>query len=164
MFQAGDKIVYGGSGVCVVLEVCVPPFAGKDEKDRLYYKMRPVGGTEVIYTPVDTTVFMRPVMSRQEAEALILRLPEIPEEICASHSITMLRQQYDALFRSHDCEDYVRLAKGIYLKEHSGRKLGQTDQRYMKRAEEMLNGELAAALDIPPEEVAEYIKRKLEQE
>ena len=164
MFQSGDKIVYGSSGVCEVLEVCVPPFAGKHERDRLYYKLQPVGGTEVIYTPVDTTVFMRPVMTRQEAERLILRLPEIREEVCSSHSITLLRQQYDTLFRSHQCEDYVRLAKGIYLKEHSGKKLGQTDQRYMKRAEDMLNGELAAALDIRPEEVPGYIKKVLESE
>lgn len=164
MYQPGDKIVYGSSGVCVVLEVCVPPFAGKGERDKLYYKMQPMGSTEVIYTPVDTTVFMRPVMTRQEAERFIARIPQIPEEVCASRSITMLRQQYDVLFRSHDCEDYVRLAKGIYLKEQSGKKLGQTDQRYMKRAEDMLNGELAAALDIRPEEVPGYIQKVLKEE
>lgn len=163
MFRAGEKIIYGSSGVCTVLEVAVPPFAGKDERDRLYYKLRPAGGSEVIYTPVDTTVFMRAVMSRQEAEELIARLPEIPEEVCSAHSVTLLRQQYDACFRDHSCESYARLAKGIYKKGHEGRKLGQTDQRYMKRAEDLLCGELAAALDMDPAEVPAYIMSKLNE-
>lgn len=161
MFQAGDKIIYGSSGVCTVEEVSVPSFVGKDEKDRLYYKMRPAGSTEVIYAPVDTTVFMRPIMSRAEAEALVARMPDIQEEICTSHSIAMLRQQYDTFFKDHDCETYVQLVKGIYLKGQSGKKLGQTDQRYMKRAEDMLYGELAAALGLEPAEVPDYIRKTL---
>lgn len=161
MFREGEKIIYGGNGVCTVEEVGVPPFAKKGE-DRLYYKLRPVGGTETIYTPVDGSVFMRPVISRQEAEELIARMPEIQEQICASHSIALLRQQYDMFFRSHSCETYVRLVKGVYLKERQGKKLGQTDQRYRKRAEDVLYGELAAALDIPVEEVPGYIRSVLD--
>ena len=38
---------------------------------------------------------------------------------------------------------------------------GQMDQRYMKRAEDVLYGELAAALDIPMEEVPDYIRTTL---
>ena len=164
MFQAGDKIIYGSSGVCEVLEVGVPPFAGKNERDRQYYKLRPVSSTEVIYTPVDTTVFMRPIITREEAEALIARMPEIDEQVCNNRSITLLRQQYDSFFRSHDCETYVQMVKGIYRKGQEGKKLGQTDQRYMKRAEDMLNGELAAALGIRPDEVPGYIKAALKED
>jgi len=163
MYQVGEKIIYGSNGVCTVKDVAVPPFAGKDERDRLYYKLQPEGSSEVIYVPVDTTVFMRPIMSRAEAEALVERMPEIPEEVCTSHSIALLRQQYDSFFCDHSCETYIRLVKGIYMKGQSGKKLGQTDQRYMKRAEDMLYGELAAALEIPAAEVPEYIRRTLEK-
>ena len=162
MFQPGEKIIYGSSGVCAVTEISVPPFAGKNEKDRLYYKLRPLGGTETIYAPVDTAVFMRPIMTRAEAEALVARMPSIPEEQCSSRSITLLRQQYESILRDHSCEAYVALVKGIWLKGCSGKKLGQTDQRYMKRAEDMLYGELAAALDLAPGEVQAYIKKVIE--
>lgn len=162
MFQPGEKIIYSSSGVCTVMDIAVPPFAGRDEQDRLYYKLQPLGSTETIYVPVDTSVFMRPIMTRAEAEALVARMPSIPEEVCSSHSIVMLRQQYDAILRDHNCETYVALVKGIYTKGHSGKKLGQTDQRYMKRAEDMLYGELAAALDIAPAEVPDYIKKVIE--
>ena len=160
MFREGEKIIYGSNGVCMVEKVGVPPFAKKGE-NRLYYKLRLAGGTETIYAPVDGPVFMRPVISRQEAEDLIARMPEIQEQICTSHSIALLRQQYDAFFQSHNCETYVRLVKGVYLKGQQGKKLGQTDQRYMKRAEDVLYGELAAALDIPMEEVPDYIRTTL---
>lgn len=160
MYEAGSRIVYGSRGVCTVVEV--GPLAGA-ERDRLYYKLKPAGGgSETIYAPVDAPVFMRPVISRQEAEALIARMPDIAGEVCASHSAALLRQQYDALFAGHSCDDWVRLVKGVYRKAQRGKGLGSTDQRYRKRAEEVLHGELAAALDIPVEAVPGYIHAVLE--
>lgn len=163
MYAVGDKIIYGGSGVCVVVEICTPNFS-RNEPDKQYYKLRPVYGTETIYAPLDTPAFMRPVMTRQEAEALVARIPQIEEQVCVSTSVTMLRQQYEEFFRDHNCESYIRLVKGIYSKGQSGKKLGQTDQRYMKRAEETLYSELAVALDIKPAEVPAYIKSVIEGE
>lgn len=157
MYAAGDKIIYGSSGVCVVTEICTPNFS-REERGRKYYKLRPLYGTETIYAPVDTTAFMRPVISRAEADALIARIPEIEEQVCESHSITALRQQYEAFFQAHDCEAYIRLIKGIRRKGSGGRKLGQTDQRYMKRAQDVLHGELAAALGLRPDEMPAYIQ------
>ena len=43
----------------------------------------------------------------------------------------------------------------------SRRRLGQTDERFMKRAEELLFGELAVALDIPVGQVADYISARV---
>lgn len=161
MYAAGDKIIYGGSGVCTIVEVCTPNFS-RAERGRKYYKLRPVYGTETIYAPVDTRTFMRPVMTRQEAEQLIARIPEIGEYVPTGHSMTALRQEYEECFKDHSCETYIQLVKGVYSKGMSGKKLGQTDQRYRKRAEDTLYGELAVALEIPPEEVPAYIKAAIE--
>ena len=161
MYAVGDKIIYGGTGVCTVVEICTRKFS-RTEPDKQYYKLRPVYGTETIYAPLDTPAFMRPVMTRSEAEALVARIPQIEEQVCTSTSVTMLRQQYEEFFRDHNCESYIRLVKGIYMKGQKSKKLGQTDQRYMKRAEDMLYGELAAALDITPAEVPNYLKKVIE--
>ena len=161
MYAVGDKIIYASSGVCEVTEICTPNFS-REERGRKYYKLRPVYGTEIIYAPVDTGAFMRPVITRAEAEALVARIPEIEGQVCSSSSITVLRQQYEEFFRGHDCEAYIRLVKGVYSKEAGGKKLGQTDQRYMKRAEDTLYGELAVALEIAPNEVPAYIKNVIE--
>lgn len=157
MYSVGDKIIYGGSGVCVVTEICTPNFS-REELGKQYYKLRPICGSETIYAPVETNAFMRPVMTRREAEALVDRIPEIQAQPCCSTSITMLRQQYDEFFRSHDCESYIRLIKGVYAKGESGKRLGQTDQRYMKRAEDILHNELAAALEMEPSQIPAYIR------
>jgi len=47
------------------------------------------------------------------------------------------------------------------IAEEQGRKLGQMDERYMKKAEDLLDGEFAVALGIPKESVGSYIESKL---
>lgn len=161
MYAVGEKIIYGSSGVCVVTEICTPNFS-REERGKRYYKLRPVYGAETIYVPLDTVAFMRPVMTRQEAETLIARIPEIRAAVCESRSVTALRQQYEAFFKVHDCETYISLVKGVHSKGRSGKKLGQTDLKYKKRAEEIIHGELAVALGISPEQVPEYIREAME--
>ncbi len=59
----------------------------------------------------------------------------------------------------------MRLLRSIYTKGQRaaarGRKLSQVDLRGWERAEKLLHGELAVSLDIPPDEVADYIKDHL---
>ena len=63
MFQKGDKIVYGQTGVCIVEDV-VEKALIKNEK-KLYYLLKPLfQQNNVIYAPVDSDkVFMRHVIN-----------------------------------------------------------------------------------------------------
>lgn len=81
MFAAGDLVIYGGNGVCEVTEV--GPLRGSRgaERKRLYYTLRPRSGTETIYAPVDTPVYMRGIISREEAERLIDCIPELSVQV-----------------------------------------------------------------------------------
>ena len=82
MFQKGDLIVYGNMGVCRVEAVEAPAgLPGAGEK-KLYYKLDPVYETGTVYIPVDAKVFMRPILTHAQAEALIGRIPEIEENPC----------------------------------------------------------------------------------
>ena len=105
-------------------------------------------------------------MTREEAEALIDRIPEIPAEVYESNNPRLLNEHYQAFLKSYDCVDLVRLIRAIYAKGRGaaqrGRHLGQVDERTFKRAQDMLHGELAAALGIAPDQVAEYISRRVE--
>ena len=58
--------------------------------------------------------------------------------------------------------DHVDLREKREL-EGQRQKFGTVDERFMKRAEELLFGELAAALGIPREEVPRYIEARLER-
>ena len=79
----------------------------------------------------------------------------------------MLTDQYQASLRSHSCEELAELIAFIYHKQQRtlerGRRLSETDQRYRKRAEELLHGEFSIALDIPLEEVQPYIAKRLQK-
>ena len=76
MFSVGDKIVYGENGVCTVSKVAPLDHAGTSP-GKLFYHLKPLIGSGIYYTPVDSGAFMRPVISREEAEALIDAMPSI---------------------------------------------------------------------------------------
>ena len=76
MFNKGDKIVYGQTGVCIVEDIAQRELI-KHVK-RLYYKLRPIyQQNNIIYAPAESDkVLIRPVISKDEADALIKKMPE----------------------------------------------------------------------------------------
>lgn len=165
MFQKGDLIIYNNEGVCRVENIGPLESISDNRGERLFYKLSPLYGKGFIFIPVDTKIFMRPVITKDEAQLLISKIPNIKSGDADAVSQKELAEYYQSSFRSHECEDLLQLIKTVYLKSQRqsqlGKKPGQTDQRYMKRAEELLHGELAVALDIPVEDVPKYIEREL---
>ena len=161
MFQQGNLVVYGSTGVCRVKELTV-----RGAEHQTCYVLEPLYQTCTISVPVDSDkISIRSVMTRREADELIDHIPEVDAEPCHCRSIQQLTDHYKSALNGHDCVSLVRLIKSIYLKRQNAleqkRKLGTVDERFMKRAEELLFGELAVALEIPPEEVQAYISRRL---
>ena len=164
MFEAGERILYGGSGVCRVK--AVGPLEGSG--DRLYYTLTPLCGSGVIYAPVDGPVFTRPLMTREELQSLLAQFPEIPAEPLSERSLNALKDHYAAVLKSHDCRALLGLIKGAWEKGRralrQGKRPGAVDQRYLKSAQELLHGEIAAVLGIPLESVPDYIRSVVEGE
>lgn len=162
MFQVGELIVYGGEGVCKV-EAVGPIAMSGVKNDRPYYTLAPLYRMGKIYAPVDTTVLMRPVLSRKEAEDLLRNIPEIESPGFAERNPRVLGAFYQEIIRSHDCSDMIVLIKTARRKAQARRargvKPGQVDERYMKRAEDLLCGELAVALEMSRDEVSGYIEK-----
>ncbi|MGM9521440.1 MAG: CarD family transcriptional regulator [Oscillospiraceae bacterium] len=160
MFAVGDLIIYGGEGVCKVESIGAPLVSGAN-KDRLYYTLSPLYRTGRVFAPVDSPVFMRPVISRQEAIDLIRQIPSIRAEVYENRNLRFLTEHYQETMQSHNCSDLVKLIKDVYLKRQNanekGKKLGQIDERFMRRAEDMLYSELAVALELPKDDVCGYI-------
>ena len=165
MFQKGDLIVYGSSGVCRVEDVGPLKGAGGVREKREYYTLSPVFGSGVIYIPADTGIFMRPVLTREQVDALIDRIPALEEKECDLSNLRQLTEHYHAAFESHQCEDLLRLIKALYQRGQNtikqGRRVGLTEMKYRKHAEELVHGEFSVALGIPYEEVPEYISSRL---
>ena len=69
MFQCGDYIIYGSTGVCLIEEILVPDYVREHSGcEKLYYKLCPVFNSETIYIPVDTDLFMQLLSTAKTAE------------------------------------------------------------------------------------------------
>lgn len=166
MYQLGDLILYGGTGVCRVAEI-VSKKPSRTEPERLYYVLEPLYQTGSITTPVENgKVFTRPVISREEANALIDQIPTIQVEAYYNQNLQQLESHYRAEMEGHSCLDLLRLTMSTYQKkterERAKLKFGAIDRRYMERAEALLFGELAVALGIARESVRSYIQDRLQ--
>lgn len=165
MFEIGELIHYGGTGVCEVKELRSRTIPGTQE-DAMYYVLQPLYQSCTISAPVDSKkVFMRPIISREEAEELIDKIPSISAEAYHNRVLRQLAEHYEETINRHDCESLVKLTMSIYAKkklvEEQKRKFGAVDERFMRRAEELLFGELGAALGIEKDEVSAYISKRV---
>jgi Transcriptional regulators, similar to M. xanthus CarD len=166
MYQVGDLIMYGNYGVCKVETVGKPDIVGID-KSKLYYTLSSLYHNEKVYTPIDTNVFMRPVITNAEAQQLISRIPLISESVYNNHSLRLVEDYYKELLQTHDCYDLLKLIKTVYAKKklamEQGKKPGQIDERFMRIAEDLLHGEFAVALGISKGSVKSYIEEKVRE-
>ena len=103
MYQIGDIIVYGGEGVCRVEEIGVPKISGVN-KQRQYYTLAPLYREGKVFTPVDTKVFMRPVVTRDEALELIKGIPSIQADVYENSNLRFLNEHYQSLSLIHISE------------------------------------------------------------
>lgn len=165
MYQAGELILYGRTGVCRVVEITALKQRGTDA-EQMYYVLKPLYQSCNITTPVgNTKVFSRPIISREEAERVIGAIPTVKPEAYHNRNLNQLREHYRSCMETYDCVDLIKLTMSLYVKkkeaEAQKRKFGAVDERFMKEAEELLFGELAAALDIRREDVRGYIEKAL---
>lgn len=165
MYQIGDLILYGGTGVCRVLNITAQN-AAVDQGEQLFYVLEPLYQSCTIFAPVHKTkVFMRPIISKDEAKRLIGTIPTLHVDAYHSRGTNELTMHYKGALNTHDCSALLELTMSIYAKrrqlEQQKRKLGAVDERFMKRGEDLLFGELSAALGIPRDQVPEYIAKSV---
>lgn len=163
MFAIGDEIVYGGMGVCTVMDICVPDLPGKP---RRCYILKPhyVANAKV-YAPVEENpVNMRPLLTAAQAQTLIDDMPGI-----AGFAQPQEKQElYNACrgaIKSADSVQLARLVKTLYQKRlqvlAQKKIVPSAEKEYFDTAEKMLCGEIAAALQMPIEEVQGYIADRI---
>lgn len=73
-------------------------------EEKQYYVLRPLNTTGKILIPTDTCVFMRPIMTQQEAERLIDQIPTMKADPYFSSVLTELNQHYSEAIHSHNCQ------------------------------------------------------------
>ena len=165
MFQVDDYVVYGGNGVCRVVDVGTVEISGVS-KDKLFYTLEPVySKSSVVYTPVDNQkVVIRRIISKNEANELIDDIPNI--ETIQAETDKRREEIFKESLRKHDCRCWIQIIKTLYLRNEvrlaQGKKITGTDERYLHTAEEGLYSELAIPLEIPKDKVENFIRVRLD--
>ena len=160
MFSVGDKIVYGENGVCTVEKIEPLGNTGAN-KGMLYYHLSPLIGSGTYFAPVDSGAYMRLVISREEAEALIDSMPGIEPAICNDNRFNHVDAFYKELFRQHSNEALVAIVKGLRCRMAQRKSRSSRAEATLKRARDMLHGELSVALDLDLDQVENYITERI---
>lgn len=164
MFSVGDQIIYGSMGVCTVIDIGVPDMQGVCCE---CYVLKPhyVANSKV-YAPVENNpVKMRPLLTPSEAQSLIDSIPEI-KPFPANTERQALCDIYHNAIRSADSFELAKLLKTLHEKKgrlsQQRKVVPSAEKEYFDTAERMLHGEMAVTLQIPIDDVGEYIADRLE--
>ena len=163
MFQVGDYVVYGNTGICRVEDIT---FLNMNGNDKQYYVLVPVDGrSSRSFLPVDNTkVVIRPVITKDQAMKLIDDIVNV-EEINISND-KVREEKYKELARKCDCRSWVSIIKTIYVRKKErvaqGKKVTATDDKYFRLAEDSLYSELGFAIGVDKSGMEEFIRVRLE--
>lgn len=106
-------------------------------------------------------------MDKDKANEMIDGIPNIKAEEFKERSTQKLSEHYKEKLKNQDCEELFRVIISAHAKkaraEAANRKFGQIDKKFMKKAENLLYGELAVALDIDRTEVRGYIQQRIDE-
>lgn len=163
MYQKNEDVVYGNVGVCTVKDISELDFMS-DRK--LYYTLQPrYEENRIIYAPVEGHKHkIRPIITKDEAEQFIERLPSIEAGKYANEKER--KEAYHEILLSGNMEKWASMIRFIHRKEEEraarGQKVAAHYTEEMKVVERLLLGELAVALEIPFGQMKSYITKKLE--
>ena len=168
MFQVNDYVYYASGGVCKVADICYAPLSGMPQ-DKQYYVLHSLHDVNgVMYVPVNSeTVFLRALLTREEAEKLMRQIPTI--SAIDEPNAKLLRGKYTEAMRRHDPTEWVRVIKTVYgriqhLAEHSKtQRISDTERAFAEDAKRYLYTELSLILDVPVRDMELYIKDYVEK-
>lgn len=166
MFQVNDVVIYGHHGVCEITDIGTLKMPMADQA-KLYYTLRPVYHKDsAVYAPVENRrIVMRPVITREEANELIDRIPQIETVWIANEKAREV--QFKEALQTCDCEELVKIIKTLYMRKQqrieNGKKVTVVDEKYFRQAEEKLYEELAFVLGMEKSKISAYIAESMKE-
>ena len=165
MYETGQNVLYGSHGICRIMGIEAMSVGGTKAQ---YYVLEPFAQPGArFYVPMANDAALsklRPLLTQQELLDLL-------------HSNTVLDFQWisDANQRkirfrevivSGDRSQLMGMIGALYRHKKSlneaGRKFHQSDENFLKEAENLLNAEFALVFGLTPKEVPAFIRRELE--
>jgi len=166
MYKVNDYIMYNTTGVCKVTDIK----QGKlfTDVETKYYVLHPVfenNASSIMISVDNTKVKMRRVISEDDVAALIDAFPTIETGWINDNKLRCAKHKEYLL--SGRCEEWIKLFKTLQLKKSEkveiNKSLSPTDEATMRYAEKLLYQEFSIALNIPVNDVGDYIMQRVAQ-
>ena len=164
MYKIGDVFVYGANGACEITDIKEEKFA---RETKIYYILSPFfDSRETIFVPVDNETLtgkMKKVLSRDEIMEMIKSIPEA--ETIWNDNANMRREEYRKIINTADRKELVKLLKTLHEQkqklEEIGKNLSVSDEKYYRKAQNIIHSEIAMVLELEMKEVEPFIEKVL---
>lgn len=162
MHSVGEKIMYGGAGLMEIVDIREESFA---DIPRKYYVLRDLHSSSDSQTFVPTdneklTAAMYPLLTKDEAAALISRVADIPLLECNSDN-RIRAEKFKLIIESGDRVSLISLIKTVNeinrSRREEGKKNSLADESALKKAEKLIYAEFSEVLGMSEAEIAEII-------
>lgn len=162
MLSRGDAVVYKCRGLYKVEDIGTLDFSFVDNSKQYYTLQSVEDAGDKAYVPADDETNIRRPVSRDEALALIRRIPQI--EMLQVKNEKFREQEYKECISDFCPENWVKVLKTTYNRTKSRGSITSLDRKYQMLLEHALYSEFSFALDIPVSEMQSFIDRYAEQE
>ena len=154
MYKIGDIFLYGSNGVCKITDIKSEKFA---RETKTYYILSPFfDSKETIFVPVDNET----LLSKSEIMELIKSIPE--QKTVWNENTNTRRDLFKKIINKANRIELISLMKTLHDKklaqEAIGKSLSVADEKYYRRAQNIIHGEIALVLDMQPTEVEPFIE------
>ncbi len=173
MFAVGDTVVHSEFGICRIQSIGVYSYPW--QKPMEYYVLTPLiddGHGTIYHVAVEQSSCLREPLSRVQILTMIDNMPKIsPLQIESygnrTQDVENIKTAYRTLMNSGDFKNWVILLKTIYQKgkvlSAQRKRLSEFDSLARDIGERMLYGEIAGVMDIPVDQVEQFITRRIEE-
>ena len=154
MRKIGELIIYR-KNVCRITDIKENYIHNQD-----YYILTPIDDNSLkLNIPVvDSENYFRDLMTVQQIEEIIKKIPDIPIIECDER---MIEANYKDLLANSTHEDLIKIIKTSYLRNKNRtdnkKKISSKDNYYFELAEKYLYNEIGAVLNKNYEETKQYV-------
>jgi len=160
MFETGDLVIYGSSGVCEICRIAPLSFG----QEGLYYILRILNDKRdnFIYSPVTAAesgkVVLRKLISREDALRLLSQSPE--QRLEWIPDLRRRNEEFTRILSSGLPENWLLLLRCLHEKQQEKkaeqRSLPHRDRELLNLTEKLFFGELSAVLGESTEEIKKH--------
>ena len=157
MFDVGDFVVYRRD-VCKVVG-----YKKKHFKNNDYYELVPILDNSLkIVVPINSE--LRNVLSKEEAENVIDLIPSVD---IIHVDDKLIEGEYKKLLQNGGYNGLIQIIKTSYLRSEdrikNKRKISEKDDNYFNLAEKYLYSEFSISLNMPYEDVKNYVINRVKE-